>query len=212
MAGGTLVRLPNRYQKKEEAPSNDRPWAFQIIAPAARETLRFLQDLAHKLPYQDYRTLKVQVFERTRMLAISDEFEDVSDEVRTQLLNSEKPIEYYRKLPEYEAMRERLRTLVAEIYSEHAKDGKDWLEENKAMALREMIRLLRDGADTSPGASKLMQEMVERVLPAKASRTAAEGASIRPTPEFLELLQNALDVSERARAVDKKDGEDQSTG
>lgn len=212
MAGGTLVRLPNRYQKKEEAPSNDRAWAIQIIAPAARETLRFLQDLAHKLKYQDYRTLKVQVFERTRMLAVSDEFEDVSDEMRSAMLNSDRPIEYYRALPEYQAMRDHLRSLVSEIYSEHSKDGKDWLEENKGMALREMVRLLRDGADTSPGASKLMQEMVERVLPAKASRTAAEGASIRPTPEFLELLQNALDVSERARVVDKKDEKEQPTG
>lgn len=199
MAGGTLVRLPNRYQKKEDPPSNDKSWLGQIVGPAARETLRFLQDLAHKVPYRDYMTLKAQVFERVRALAISDEFEDVTDEYRLDILKTSRPLSYYRNLPEYTAIRDRLRELASNIYSEHDADGKDWLEQNKGMALREMVRLLRDGADTSPGASKLMQEMVERVLPAKASRTAAEGASIRPTPEFLELLTTALEVSEKAK-------------
>lgn len=204
MAGGTLVRIPSRYQKKENPPSNDQSWLGQIVGPAARETLRFLQDLAHKVPYRDYMTLKAQVFERVRALAISDEFEDVSDEYKYEILRTTRPLEYYRSLPEYDAIRTRLRELAANIYSEHDADGKDWLEQNKGMALREMVRLLRDGADTSPGASKLMQEMVERVLPAKASRTMSEGVVIRPMPEFFDLLQNALDVSRKAAEAEAK--------
>jgi len=201
MAGNRLIRIAGRpYQEKERPPEPGGAYLRQIVGPAARETLRFLQDLAYKLPYQDYMGLKVQVFERCRGLAISDEFEDIQDSLREQQLATERGLDYYRALPEYTQMRERLREHAATIYNEHSSDGKDWLEQNKGMALREMIRLLRDGADTSPGASKLMQEMVERVLPAKQSRTANEGAVIRATPEFLELLQNALDVTEKKDA------------
>lgn len=214
MAGrGNLVRLPPRsnYQEKENPPDGDSTWLKNILGPAQRETLRFLQDLAHRIEYKDYLTLSVQAFSRCRALALSDEFEEIEDESLMELLRTRKGLEHYRALPEYTAMRQQMREMATALYSEHDKDGKDWLESNKAMALREMVRLLRDGADTSPGASKLMSEMVERVLPAKASRTGNEGAVIRPTPEFLELLQNALEVTEKAKAVDKKEGAAQDT-
>lgn len=207
MAGGRLIRIPPKYQQKEAPPDNSGSWVHRVVGPAARETLRFLQDLSYKIPYQDFLNLKVQVFERCRALAISDEFEDLTDDDRLEMLRTNRSLEYYRELPEYAVMRERLRAFAQTIYSDHDKDGKDWLEENKAIAQREMIRLIRDGADTSPGASKIVQEIAERVLPAKASRTMAEGAVIRATPEFEDLLKNALDVTARAAAtegVDKK--------
>lgn len=206
MSSGRLIKLPPRYKEPENPPDSTKPWTFAIIGPGARETLKYLQDLSYKIKYKDYLTLKAQEFERCRLLAVSDEFEDVSDELREEMLRTHRGLQWYRDRPEYARMRDTLRDLAPNLYEDHGKDGKDWLEENKDMAFRELIRSIRDGADSSPGAAKLMQEIMERVLPAKASRTMAEGAVIRPTPEFEELLRNALDVS--GRAAEKKEDDD----
>lgn len=160
------------------------------VAGADQDTLKFLADVAVLVRYEDYTHLKLQVFQRVRAVALSDAFEEITDEARAALCA---PMELsdIRQMADYEAM-------LGE-YQRSAKggagfemDGKEFLKRHGREFRRKMLEVLREG--TQDQQRQIAMEMLERELPPKLSRDGKGGMRVVMFPEnFSELLQAAVE-------------------
>lgn len=186
---------------------DERSHIADVCAPATQETLRFLQDVCFQVPYRDFLTLKFKTFERIRALAMSDEFEEVTDEAKSAILGLMVPIEDLRSYPEYEAIRLRLRTAAAEWGSDG--EGRKWLEETATKVARTaIIRGLREGVGgENREATKVALEVMERDIP-KLSRNQGDKKVVHVPDDLRELLEQALKIA-NSREEETEDGEEQ---
>lgn len=170
-----------------------KSWLPSVMKSSTEETGRFLSDLCHTVEYSDYPTLKVQDFIKLRALAMSDEFENISDDARRALLKTSQKLEVFRSYPEYTRMRQNLREALLAANESAEVDPRVWLEKfARKSARRQILRLIAAGPENRES-TKLLAEILDRELP-KMSRNAGEVKPMVFTPEAAKLLEEALAV------------------
>lgn len=176
-------------QFRRRIPPDKKSSAREFVSLSTRETWEFMQEVASEVPYSAFvGRLKVQTFERLRILALSDEFEEVEDDARLEMI-APLDLELARGLPEYEEIR-RLLKEAAEGLS-NPENAREWVEKKGVRkATRALSRVMRaDVADPREGA-RAGAELLDRVVP-KASRLLDE----KPPVDLSDEAKAQVDAS-----------------
>lgn len=177
-------------QFRRRIPPDKQSAAREFVSLSTRETWEFMQEVASEVPYSAFvGRLKVQTFERLRILALSDEFEEVEDEARLEMI-APLDLELARGLPEYEEIRKLLREAAETLAS--PENTRDWIEQKGARkATRAISRVMRaDVKDPREGA-RAAAEVLDRIVP-KASRLLDEKPPVDLSEESKALADAAI--------------------
>ena len=115
-------------QFRRRIPPDKKSAAAEFVSLSARETYEFMQEVASEVSYSLFvGRLKVQTFERLRILALSDEFEEVEDEARAALI-APLTLDLARGEPEYQEIRDLLREAAREL--SNPENTREWVAKN----------------------------------------------------------------------------------
>ena len=144
-----------------------------IIVDASRDTFNFLEEVAVEITYSRFfGRCKVQLFERLRALAISDVFEDVTDEARTKLVKPYTP-EQIRGMDVYLEVKTAIEMAARRIAGEES--PQDFLARVGMRSARALERVARRGSEKERG--KAAAEIFERQIP-KMPRTSIQETKV----------------------------------
>ncbi len=163
----------------------------------ADENRSFLQDITLSLPYASYREVaKLQEYESTLYLTLSDLYEEVDDVERQRMCRKyPKPLEEIRASPLYATLKDDVLRVAAELSNVEDLDGKEWVRKNRALARKKVVRILQE----SSGRKGLLAatEIVDRDMP-KQPRAGGGNTNIVVFRESdAALMEKALKVTQK---------------
>lgn len=175
--------------------------APSAVLDAAKETLHFLQDVVMEVPYAKWSgRVKVQVFERMRLLAVSDTFDEIDDVARVQVLFNDDPTVNLRALRRHPVYREILEAIASAAQRlSTGETPEDWLRRVSDRSRRALDRAARTSLDLNV-AGRAAAELFERELPKAARLPPERKRLVELSPEAAKVLATALRESTEKEA------------
>lgn len=162
--------------------------AKSLVERSTAETYEYVEEIAAEVTYAEFiEKLTIQEFERLKLLALSDEFESVTEEAKLEFLPGQN-LAALRALPEYTEMKRRLREAATYLSSDE--NNQAWQKRTRSRVRRALVRTIRPGVDPMT-AGRAAAELLDREIP-KASRTNEEPRPLEISEESAARLSKAL--------------------
>lgn len=171
---------------RKRLPPEAETQAHLLAKQAAEEAWDFIREAAAQVPFQQFLgRLSLGAFTKYLSLAISDEFEDVTEEAR-QLLLGQLSLTEARESAEYREIRRLLLERCAELSEPESKEA--WMARAEPRARRAIVRAFREADPRDAG--RAAEQVLDRSMP--KGKLAEEPKPISLDEESADLIERAL--------------------
>lgn len=185
----------NQKKPKDEEPKSAVRRAMRQNATENRD---FLMDIASRIPFSKYRDIaKMQTFEATLYLVLSDLFEEVPEADR-ETVCSGFSLESLRLSELYATLKFEVERVAKALEEESDLAGSDWVKRVGKEARKTLVRSARYGKGNRK--NEAAKEILERELP-KISRNQGSATVVffgEKDAALIEKAMRVIDVTPKA--------------